>query len=268
MLITDTRFVVCPQTHAPLHYQGTNLEQVLMDGVLVCAQTGEAWPVDQGNARLYRSAPAARGLAALLTEDLPLLHDLAVGRLLPRLTGGWGDRRLADAALDALDLGGLRPRADGGPVRILEVGIGTGLRVEALLSRLPDGLNLEYWGLDLSAGLLARARLRREASVAQKASVRLLLARSDALPFPDGGFDRAWSVGGLSRLGEPSAALAELARVVRGGAPIPIVEPRPSSRIGRLLDAPEGAPALPAGLVVQSEANLGPAFALTVYRRR
>jgi hypothetical protein len=55
--------------------------------------------------------------------------------------------------------------------------------------------------------------------------------------------------------------------VVSSGAPIAIIEPRASSRIGRLFDAVEAPPALPPTLRLQSEANLGSAFALQVLRR-
>jgi ubiquinone/menaquinone biosynthesis C-methylase UbiE len=166
-----------------------------------------------------------------------------------------------------MDLGSLQAGRDGAPVRILEVGVGTALRVNALYSRLPDGLLVEYWGIDLALGLLVTAKSRRDADLVHGKRLRLLMSRSDALPFPDGGFDRAWSVGGLSRLGEPAAALTELGRVVRSGAPIAIIEPRASSRIGRLFDAVEAPPALPPTLRLQSEANLGSAFALQVLRR-
>jgi ubiquinone/menaquinone biosynthesis C-methylase UbiE len=124
----------------------------------------------------------------------------------------------------AVDWGGLRPHPDGAPVRVLDVGIGTGSDLPWIRAALPPGLPVEVWGVDLSAGMLAicRRRLRHTPDP----SVRLLLADVHALPFPDATFDRVLHVGALNSFRDPAAALAEMARVARPGAPIVIVDER------------------------------------------
>lgn len=86
---------------------------------------------------------------------------------------------------------------------VLEVGCGTGL----LLRRLAP-LAREALGVDLSPGMLARARAR---------GLTVVEGNAQALPFPDGRFDVAVSFKTLPHVPDLGRALAELARVVRPG---------------------------------------------------
>lgn len=87
--------------------------------------------------------------------------------------------------------------------RVLEAGCGTGL----ILQRL-DRAAARAIGVDLSGGMLSRARRRRLSAI--QGSV-------DALPFADGFFDAVVSFKVLPHVPQISAALAELARVTRAG---------------------------------------------------
>ncbi|ACY16650.1 class I SAM-dependent methyltransferase [Haliangium ochraceum] len=87
--------------------------------------------------------------------------------------------------------------------RVLEVGCGTGL----LLERFADFADSAL-GIDLSGGMLAKARARGLA-VAQ--------ASATALPFPDAHFDVVCSFKVLPHVSEIRLALAEMARVTRPG---------------------------------------------------
>lgn len=106
------------------------------------------------------------------------------------------------------------PRAHGD---VLEIGVGS-------------GLNLAFYdrervrrvaAIDPSAPLLARAEPRaRDAPV----PVELVLARAEALPFPDASFDSAVMTYTLCSIGDPLRALAELRRVLRPGGELLLVE--------------------------------------------
>jgi ubiquinone/menaquinone biosynthesis C-methylase UbiE/predicted transcriptional regulator len=102
-------------------------------------------------------------------------------------------------------------------VRVVDVGTGSG----ALLPLLA-GAGAAVTAVDHSAALLARARRRcRDAGIADVAFVQ---ADVRALPFADGTFDAAYSSMVLHHLPDPRAGLAELARLVRPGGRVAVVE--------------------------------------------
>jgi SAM-dependent methyltransferase len=86
---------------------------------------------------------------------------------------------------------------------VLEVGCGTGL----LLRRIAAFARTAR-GVDLSPGMLARARAR---------GLDVVEASATRLPFPDRTFDVACSFKVLAHVREVRQALAEMARVVRPG---------------------------------------------------
>ena len=100
----------------------------------------------------------------------------------------------------------------------LEVGSGPG-NVTASLARAagPEGLAL---GVDISEPMLARA-------VRAQAGPQLGFLRADAqrLPFRDQTFDAVLSIAMLQLIPKPSAALAEMARVLRPGARMAVMVP-------------------------------------------
>ena len=100
---------------------------------------------------------------------------------------------------------------DGG--QVLDVATGTGLVAEALLAR-----GFRVTGLDQSPGMLAAARARFAGRV------ELVEASADALPFPDASFDHLTFTYLLRYVDDPGGTLAELARVVRPGGTVAMVE--------------------------------------------
>jgi demethylmenaquinone methyltransferase / 2-methoxy-6-polyprenyl-1,4-benzoquinol methylase len=100
---------------------------------------------------------------------------------------------------------------DGG--HVLDVATGTGLVAEALLAR-----GFRVTGLDQSPGMLAAARARFAGRV------ELVEASADALPFPDASFDHLTFTYLLRYVDDPGGTLAELARVVRPGGTVAMVE--------------------------------------------
>jgi demethylmenaquinone methyltransferase/2-methoxy-6-polyprenyl-1,4-benzoquinol methylase len=97
--------------------------------------------------------------------------------------------------------------------RVLDVATGTGLVASELLAR-----GYVVTGVDQSAGMLATAREQLGDGV------ELVEARAEALPFPDASFDALTFTYLLRYVDDPAATLAELARVVRPGGTIAMLE--------------------------------------------
>jgi SAM-dependent methyltransferase len=100
----------------------------------------------------------------------------------------------------------------------LDVGSGPG-NVTASLARAagPDGLAL---GVDISEPMLARA-----VRAAAGPQVGFLRADAQRLPFRDATFDAVVSIAMLQLIPKPSAALAEMARVLRPGGRVAVMVP-------------------------------------------
>ena len=115
-----------------------------------------------------------------------------------------------------------RVPADGGTV--LDVATGTGLVADRLLRA-----GHPVTGLDQSAEMLDVARARFDGRV------DLVLASAESLPFADASFDHLTFTYLLRYVEEPSAVLRELARVVRPGGTIAMLEFALPRRLARLL---------------------------------
>lgn len=127
-----------------------------------------------------------------------------------RLVAGalWGaDPRPMYAAMRAI---GEVPR--GGT--ILDAPCGGGLAFRELR---PEH-DVRYVALDISTGMLERAR--REAEQRQLAQVELVQGAVEALPFEDELADLTLSMNALHCVRDPAAAVRELVRCTRRGAPL------------------------------------------------
>jgi len=100
---------------------------------------------------------------------------------------------------------------DGG--RVLDVATGTGLVAKALVDR-----GFRVTGVDQSPGMLRRARERFGGRI------DLVEASAEALPFADASFDHLTFTYLLRYVDDPGATLGELARVVRPGGTIAMLE--------------------------------------------
>lgn len=223
--MTDAHLALlaCPACRGALAFTGRRRDGELLDGRLGCGSCDAQWPVANGVANLLDEERVGRDdrWMRVIYDWFACLHDPAVGYLLPLLQLGT-ERALRDGYMRRLELSRLEPHADGSPVRILEVSVGSGANLPLLQRDLPRGLAVEIWGLDLSTGMLAQCRRRVDADPGL--DVELLVADAHALPFADAVFDRVFHVGGIAGFDAPARALAEMARVARPGTPIVVVD--------------------------------------------
>ncbi len=176
------------------------------------------------------SAPApADSPAPLLSADENRSMFDAVARrydLLNRLLSLGRDRYWRRRAVDEL---GPRPEPGG---RYLDVGTGTGDVAVELLRRAPGA---SVVGVDLSLAMMALASSKLDRA---EVSGRAAFAAGDAggLPFRDGEFSGVISAFGLRNMVGPADAVAEMARVLRPGGRLVVLElTRPKGRLLRAL---------------------------------
>ena len=118
-----------------------------------------------------------------------------------------------------------------GDGRLLEIGVGTGKNMPLY----PAGINVT--ALDISQKMLARAKRRGESL--HPGRIQLMVADAQALPFAPYTFDQALATFTFCSVPDPVKGLQELARTVRPGGAIVLLEHmRPESRwMGKLFDA-------------------------------
>jgi len=122
------------------------------------------------------------------------------------------DPRWRRALVDAID-----PRPD---QRVLDVATGTGLVTLELINRGA----CEVVGLDQSEHMLAGARARMDAVPALADRARFVRGEAERLPFADAEFDALTFTYLLRYVDDRLATMRELARVVRPGGRIGMVE--------------------------------------------
>ncbi|MDC0708012.1 methyltransferase domain-containing protein [Stigmatella sp. ncwal1] len=223
MNVQDLHQIVCSDCRGRLAWKGQQSQGHLSEGALTCERCNMRWPVTDGLPRLYREGQV-RGtdrLMRVIYDGLPSLHDPMTFLLTPVLQATT-EARLREGYLHRLELRALRPRPDGQPLRLLEIGIGSGANLPLIERELPPGLDIELWGMDLSQGMLAECRKR----ISKKGhrGVRLLMGDAHTLPFADHSFDRVFEIGGVGGYHNPRRALEEMARVARPDTPIVVVD--------------------------------------------
>jgi SAM-dependent methyltransferase len=97
--------------------------------------------------------------------------------------------------------------------RVLEVGCGPG----HLSLRLARQHGLDTTGLDLDPAMIERARANAERGGDERRP-SFLVGDVASMPFPDGTFDLVVSTMSMHHWADPTAGLAEMARVLRPGA--------------------------------------------------
>ncbi len=150
------------------------------------------------------------------------LAEPQVRAMFDRIAGVYDTmNRVMTAGLDAswrrraADLSGVGPGD-----RVLDVATGTGdLAVELARRVAPGGVVV---GTDFSEGMLERARGKAQGAPA--GALRFAWANALALPFPDADFAAATVAFGARNFSDLERGLAEMARVVRPGGRVVVLE--------------------------------------------
>lgn len=120
----------------------------------------------------------------------------------------------------------------GRPQRVLDVATGTGDLALETARRMPG---VQVTGVDLSERMLDAAR-RKAAARGLDGRVTLVQGDAERLGFDDASFDAATVAFGVRNFGDLDAGLRELARTIRPGGRIVILEfSRPRNRVFRAL---------------------------------
>src|SRR4051812_41905636 len=104
------------------------------------------------------------------------------------------------------------------PIRVLDVGCGTGVFAGRLRAALPKAT---VWGVDLVAGMLDKGaeRWRRHSG-----QVQPVKGDSERLPFGDGAFDFVTCANSFHHYPHQDRAVAEMHRVLRPGGRLMIID--------------------------------------------
>jgi demethylmenaquinone methyltransferase / 2-methoxy-6-polyprenyl-1,4-benzoquinol methylase len=146
--------------------------------------------------------------------------------LLNRLLSGGTDARWRRAAVDMLEMPG--------PLRVLDLCTGTGDLLGEALRRDPRSRGA---GVDLSRPMLERGRAKLAGmGLGRRAS--LCAGDVERLPFTAGAFDAALVAFGIRNVRDRQQALGEVARVLRPGGRLVVLEfSMPSGLLGALYRA-------------------------------
>jgi ubiquinone/menaquinone biosynthesis C-methylase UbiE len=99
--------------------------------------------------------------------------------------------------------------------KVLEVSIGTGRNIKYL----PENAN--YFGLDLSLGMLKRCQRN---TARWNRAITLVHGLAEQLPFKDNSFDVVFHIGGINFFNSKSRAISEMIRVAKPGTKILILD--------------------------------------------
>lgn len=100
--------------------------------------------------------------------------------------------------------------------KVLDVGCGSGIMVEALLER-----GCSFWGVDPAPGMIEDATKR----FGDVPNVHLAVGSAESLAFPDNYFDAVLCMGVVERVKDDRLALAEMIRVLKKDGTLVVTMP-------------------------------------------
>ena len=115
----------------------------------------------------------------------------------------------------------LREIVDGSQQRILDVACGTGDSTIAIAKAAGSGTRVT--GIDISEGMMSLV-MRKASHEGVHDRIKLLKADAEALPFPDGSFQRVTCAFGIRNFEHKDIALQEFLRVLAPGGKAVILE--------------------------------------------
>ena len=184
------------------------------------AQTGDGARLARSLCRLLPDDDAGMRLDQRRLEAVREGRRRQAQRFVDQRAGGWDSAR--DHARDGVVVeGAMREQfAQERPASLLDIGTGTGRILQVLAGHVGFGL-----GIDLSHDMLAVARANLDQREARNCQVR----HGDMyqLPLPDGSFAAVTLHQVLHFADDPSAALAEAARVLAPGGRLVVVDLAP-----------------------------------------
>jgi len=101
--------------------------------------------------------------------------------------------------------------------KIIEISVGTGDNFPFL----PRDMNIELYGLDISFGMLKKAKKHLDK---WGINVQLFEGMAESLPFKNNCFDVVYHVGGINYFNDKSKAINEMIRIAKSGTKIVIVD--------------------------------------------
>jgi len=171
---------------------------------LVDTVTAERFPIKDGIPVLLREEEV-KGLNKLYQKRydwLAYFYDFMIGSIGSLFGGKEAFKSIAETIeVDRND-------------RVLETSIGTGMEIKNLLDH---GKEADYFGLDISYGMLKKCRRNAEK---WNINIGLVQGNAETLPFEDEVFDMVFHIGGINFFNNKAKAIEEMIRVAKPGANI------------------------------------------------